>query len=80
MWRSRLTMVQVCFADAARPEASQKYSAEMRETATRIRSKFGENSLYYFEVRAALEGLRAPTTLVEACGGADLCARISRSF
>jgi len=54
MWRSRLTMVQVCFADAARPEASQKYSAEMRETATRIRSKFGENSLYYFEVGTEL--------------------------
>ena len=49
MWRTRLCMVQVCFADAARPEQSATYAAEMRETAERIQRRFGSESLHYVE-------------------------------
>ena len=54
MWRERVCLVQVCFADAARPDQSRKYSASMREAATRIRTRFGEGALYYFEVGAEI--------------------------
>ncbi|KAL1519753.1 hypothetical protein AB1Y20_023261 [Prymnesium parvum] len=54
MWRSRLTMVQVCFPDKCRPRSSEMESTEIRRVVSRIRSAFGEDSIYYFEVGTEL--------------------------
>ena len=45
MWRSRLTMLQVCFADRDRPAESAVYCATVRKIAARIASAFGEESI-----------------------------------
>jgi len=54
MWRSRLTMVQVCFPDRYRPESSSAESAEIRRVVARIREAFGEGTIHYFEVGTEL--------------------------
>ena len=50
IWRRAVTMMQVCFADAARPDESAAHSAENRAIAHRIRERFGAGAIHYLEV------------------------------
>jgi len=50
VWRRSVTMVQVCFADAARFDESASQSMENRATVHRIRERFGAEAIHYLEV------------------------------
>ena len=60
MWRERLAMVQVCFADQARPAQSKAYAVETRGIADRIRKRFGEEACTFLEVGVEIPPLTNP--------------------
>jgi len=64
MWRERLAMVQVCFADQARPSQSKAYAAETRGIADRIRKRFGEEACTFLEVGVEIPPLSVNDRLV----------------
>eukprot|EP00967_Tisochrysis_lutea_P096418 scaffold141165_cov30-Tisochrysis_lutea.AAC.5 len=55
MWRPRLTMLQVCFPDRARPKLSAHVSAENRAIVARIARAFGEEAIHYIEIGNEIE-------------------------
>jgi len=50
MWRSRLTLLQICLPERTNPDEATRQSAENRATVKRIQTSFGVESVHYMEV------------------------------